>query len=92
MGRVRTDRLSVLLGAVMKNNIRAVYDCFEVRLKNAMYVHKLNQKQLAGLTGLSVSHISLFCSGIRRPRFEHLVAILAALPNTDARWLIAGDE
>lgn len=65
---------------------------FGDRLLLALRAKGMTQRELAARTACCETVISFIIQGRRMPTFPQLRAILAELPEVDARRLITGDE
>ncbi|MDR8102494.1 helix-turn-helix domain-containing protein [Burkholderia cenocepacia] len=63
---------------------------FNERLRIAIWNECINQRELAKCSEIDEANISHYLSGERKPGLDNIQAILRALPNTDARWLLGG--
>lgn len=61
------------------------------RFKEILDKKKLNSQQIAKLIGVDSSTVSLFLSGKRRPSFDVLMKLSAAIPDINMNWLLTGN-
>jgi transcriptional regulator with XRE-family HTH domain len=73
-------------------NTRQPLDIFKERLKEARTLRKLNQAELAAKAGLPPASVSHFESGPRKPSFDNLKALAAALDVTTDYLLGRSDK
>jgi transcriptional regulator with XRE-family HTH domain len=64
---------------------------FSERLLVALRAHGLRKIDVANLTAIPSTRISRYCAGQTEPRAANVAALLRALPQTDARWLLTGE-
>lgn len=63
---------------------------FALRLSVAIERERLLERDVSKRSGIDATQINHFTRGRREPSLANLARILAALPNTDARWLVCG--
>jgi transcriptional regulator with XRE-family HTH domain len=63
---------------------------FGERLRNSIQAHGISEAEFGRRADISAQNVSHYISGQRKPGLDTLAAMLKALPNEHARWLIQG--
>jgi transcriptional regulator with XRE-family HTH domain len=71
-------------------NITEYRQAFSERLKMSLGDNFLKQKQLADISGFSLSEINHWCSGRRLPTLQHFAELTKYLPKTSLTFLVSG--